>query len=384
MMLRLTRNTYQHGWIETRPSKKQGLVFVYRWRERKPDGGHTKRVEVIGSVSVLKTEANAWRAIEHRKLDVNARHFQGHMVTIGMLVNRYLETELPELRHSTANAYRSYLNHQIKPRWGDYPMSKVKPFAVEQWLKGLDLAPRTRGHLHNLMRVLWNCAMRWELTEIGENPMKLVRVRGTSKRQREPMVLGVAQFRLLLGELDEPFRTMVILDLATGLRCSELFALKWCDVLWDDLTLLVRRGIVTGVVSDVKTKYSNASIPLDPALAEVLLNWQRKTFFKNPQDWVFASPFVKGRMPWYPWGVERRHIIPAGIRCGIGRIGWHSFRHTFRTLLDETGAPMKVQQELMRHADIRTTMNVYGKAMDESKRAAHRKVVRLVLPSKVA
>src|ERR1700746_2751922 len=37
---------------------------------------------------------------------------------------------------------------------------------------------------------------------------------------------------------------MVILDLATGLRCSELFALKWCDVIWDDLRLLVRRGIV--------------------------------------------------------------------------------------------------------------------------------------------
>jgi len=383
-ILSTTRNTYQHGWIETRPSKKQGLVFVYRWRERKPDGGHTKRSEVIGSVSMLKTEANAWRVIEHRKLDVNADRFQGHTVRIGMLVNRYLETELAELRHSTANAYKSYLNSQIKPRWGNYPISRVKPFAVEQWLKGLDLAPRTRGHLHNLMRVLLNCAMRWELTEIGENPMKLVRVRGISKRQREPMVLSVAQFHLLLEELDEPFRTMVILDLATGLRCSELFALKWCDVLWDDLTLLVRRGIVTGVVSDVKTKYSNAGIPLDPALAEVLLRWQRTTLFKNPEDCVFASPFVAGKTPWYPWGVERRHIIPAGIRCGIGRIGWHTFRHTFRTLLDATGAPMKVQQELMRHADIRTTMNVYGKAMDESKREAHRKVVSLVLPSKVA
>ena len=45
-MLRLTRNTYQHGWIETRPSKEQDLVFVYRWRERKPDGGYTKRSEV--------------------------------------------------------------------------------------------------------------------------------------------------------------------------------------------------------------------------------------------------------------------------------------------------------------------------------------------------
>lgn len=67
---------------------------------------------------------------------------------------------------------------------------------------------------------------------------------------------------------------MVILDLATGLRCSEFFALKWCDVLWDDLTLLVRRGIVNGVASDVKTKYSNAGIPLDPALTNVLRRWQ--------------------------------------------------------------------------------------------------------------
>jgi len=68
----------------------------------------------------------------------------------------------------------------------------------------------------------------------------------------------------------------------------------------------------------------------------------------------------------------------------IGRIGWHTFRHTFRRLLDETGAPMKVQQELMRHADIRTTMKVFGKAMDASKREPHGKVVRMVLASKVA
>ena len=69
--MRRTRNTYQNGWIETRSSKKDGLVFVYRWRERKPDGGYTKRSEVVGTVSMLKTEANAWRVIEHRKLDVN-------------------------------------------------------------------------------------------------------------------------------------------------------------------------------------------------------------------------------------------------------------------------------------------------------------------------
>src|SRR5207245_11749054 len=114
-------------------------------------------------------------------------------------------------------------------------------------VKGLDLSSRTSTELLELMRLLWNCAIRWELTEIGENPMKLVRVRGTSKRQREPVVLSVAQFRRLLKELDEPFRTMVILALATGIRCSDLFGLKWCDVIWDELTLIVRRVIVNCV-----------------------------------------------------------------------------------------------------------------------------------------
>jgi hypothetical protein len=61
--------------------------------------------------------------------------------------------------------------------------------------------------------------------------MKLVRVRGTSKRQREPTVLVVFQLHLLLEELDKPLRTKAVLDLATGLRCSGVFALKWRGVL---------------------------------------------------------------------------------------------------------------------------------------------------------
>lgn len=382
--MRRTRNTYQNGWIETRPSKEQELVFVYRWRERKPDGGFRKRTELIGPVSVLKTETNAWRAVEQRRLEINSEDSKAKTVTMNTVISRYLEEELPELRHSTADAYRSYLKNHIKPRWGNHPIGKLKPLGVELWLKQLTLAPKTKGHLLNLLRVLFNCAMRWELVNIGANPMKLVRVRGGSKRTKEPKVLTIPQFQRLVQELDNPYRTMVILDLATGLRCSELFALKWGDVIWDDLTLLVRRGIVDTVTSDVKTEYSRAGMPLDPALAEVLLNWQRTTEFAKPDDWIFASPFKAGRMPWQPWRVQQHHISPAAVRCGIGRIGWHTFRHTFRSLLDETGAPLKVQQELMRHADIRTTMNIYGKAMEKSKREAHGKVVRLVLASQVA
>ena len=62
-----------------------------------------------------------------------------------------------------------------------------------------------------------------------------------------------------------------------------------------------------------------------------------------------------------------------------GGIGWHTFRHSYRSWMDDTGAPLTIQQELMRHASVTTTMNVYGKAMTDSKRQAHSKVVQMVL-----
>jgi integrase len=59
--------------------------------------------------------------------------------------------------------------------------------------------------------------------------------------------------------------------------------------------------------------------------------------------------------------------------------GWHTFRHTYPSWLDETGALIKVHQELMRHASIQTTMNVYGQAMSSSKREENGNVVEMVL-----
>jgi integrase len=71
-------------------------------------------------------------------------------------------------------------------------------------------------------------------------------------------------------------------------------------------------------------------------------------------------------------------------REGAGKydgIGWHTFRHTYRSWLDDTGAPMGVQEKLMRHAQISTTMNVYGNALMTAKREANSKVVRMALRS---
>jgi integrase len=223
--------------------------------------------------------------------------------------------------------------------------------------------------------------MLWELLDLDRNPVELVRIEGTTKRQREPRVLTIEECRKLLEHVqEEPFRTMLLTAMCLGLRCSELLALKWSDLDWENLTLLVQRAVVGGHVDEVKTKYSRMRVPLDPALGELLLNWKLKSEFNKMDDWVFASPFQAGEMPYRPWGVQQRRIKPAALAAGLGAgVGWHTFRHTYRSHLDETGAPLKVQQELMRHASIGTTMNIYGAAMTDTKREANSKVVRMVL-----
>jgi integrase len=73
--------------------------------------------------------------------------------------------------------------------------------------------------------------------------------------------------------------------------------------------------------------------------------------------------------------------VAAGEKVGAGRLGWHAFRHTYSSLLNEHGTDVKVQQELLRHADIRTTMNIYTRAVPERLRTANSKLVRLLLPT---
>jgi integrase len=72
-------------------------------------------------------------------------------------------------------------------------------------------------------------------------------------------------------------------------------------------------------------------------------------------------------------------IQQAADQAGIGKLGTHSFRHTYRSWLDAVGTPVAVQQKLMRHTDIRTTMNVYGDVVTDEMARASSKVAGLAL-----
>ena len=130
-------------------------------------------------------------------------------------------------------------------------------------------------------------------------------------------------------------------------------------------------------VGDTKTEASFRPLPLDTGLADALLALHSTSFYTGVTDWIFANDH--GRPRWQE-SILQRQLKPAAIRAGIGKIGWHTFRHTYSTMLRSAGTDLKVQQELLRHANIQTTMNIYTQAVSDQKRAANSKVVEMVLP----
>src|SRR6185369_10410791 len=117
---------------------------------------------------------------------------------------------------------------------------------------------------------------------------------------------------------------------------------------------------------------------IDAEMLERLKTWKQTSQFMADADWMFASPARIGRNPWsYPrvWQVFQ----DAAEDARIGKLGTHTMRHSYRAWLDAVGTPIAVQQKLMRHADIRTTMNVYGDVVTDEMAQAHSKVVRLAL-----
>jgi integrase len=102
----------------------------------------------------------------------------------------------------------------------------------------------------------------------------------------------------------------------------------------------------------------------------------------NTEGWVFANP-ATGK-PYWPGRIQENWLVPAAENVGLRRVGWHTFRHSHSSLLHALGVDLKVQQELLRHADIRTTMNIYTHAVPAALRDANSKVVRLVLSAQVA
>ena len=334
---------YQQGHLRCVGRKNGPPRWEFMWREQQASGKPKRRTAVIGTTEQYPTEESAQEAVRGLRMQINeARNRQPHQsICVADLIEHFFSTELTADRHSHATrmVYREFLIRWIKPHWGLVNIGDVRTVAVEGWLRKLrrqdgdDLANSTKAKIRSVMSVLFNHAIRMSGSSKEETRSRLsARVRNKRTLQQ----CWNQEIQSLLAELEQPFRLMVLLDVTTGLRRSELFALKWSDIDFWNLVIEVCRSICEGVVGNCKTEASRSPIPLSLDVAVDLWLWKESTNYAASDDWVFASPRLKGKSSRRPDVVLTKVIQPAAVRAGIkkkGRFAYisaHVFNNTHR------------------------------------------------------
>ena len=375
-MLNTTTDRYQQGAIR-RVKRAKGFAWEFRYYVVE-SGERVRKVQTFDS-AIYKTEKSVRQHLEGFivKLNEKTEYARSAGVTFNALLDRYIDEEMPA-RHSTKGSYTSIINKRLRPQWGLFLISDIRPADLHAWFQSLALAPVTKGHLRSLMHKLFDLATLWEYLPLERrNPIEIVKIKNVTMRSKESVVLSPDQFRDVVKRLPENVNMIAVTMGCLGLRVSEALGLKWSDIDWELQTVTIRRSAYRGAIDETKTTSSKAKLPLHPVLAELLIVWRTKV----QSEWVFANPSTD--MPYQSPSMQQRWVRPAGEAIGIKGLGFHSLRHSYRSWLDSAGIAPGVTKDLMRHSAISTTFNVYGRALSLEKREANSKVIEMLFPTSV-
>ena len=374
----VARPRWQAGWLIKRG--KTNPVWVGRYREDAiaEDGVRMRRQRsvVLGSVRELRVR-DARRLLSQRLAAINqGTHKPELMMTFErFVVERWEPNILPMLRHSTARNYRHMIRRHLTPFFCALRLPEIGPAVVQKFLaeKSRQFAPWTIHQLRSILSKIFSTAQRWEYLE--KNPARQVQVPSLTNT-REKTTLTPEQVRALLRELEEPYRTMVLLAVLSGLRRGEIFGLRWKYVDFEEGSVIVAECSYEGHASAPKTRASRRKVFVDTPAIEALL--RVRPTGANPENLVFCTDRGTALNP---NNVRNRVLVSACKRAKIPQVSWHNFRYTYSTWANPSGESIKALQAQLGHTDSRLTLSVYTQPMPEAQKLLACKISSVLLRS---
>lgn len=278
--------------------------------------------------------------------------------------------------YNNLHNYRTTINTHLIPAFGQRKLCEITTLEIQQFILGKfenKLGWESVARFRNLLSRMFAVAKKWGMYA-GDNPATGVEL-PEKLTVREKHALTPEQVGKLLAALAEPFRTMVLLGIHTGLRVGEILGLRWNDVDFERKQLSVSQAIYRGTVGTPKTKGSKRSVPIPGGLLAALACHYRRSGNASGSELVFRT---RAGTAFGDTNLLHRVLKPAGKHIGTPWLSWHTLRRTHCTLLQLAGGSIKDAQAQLGHARLATTLELYTMPLPAQQRAAVEKLEQLV------
>ena len=378
---RMARRRFQHP----KPHIVGNFWYLLVWQNTPGVARKRERIQLAPASmperEVLKIAAERLRPLNQGVITagsaVNFMHF---------IEDTYEKTVLPLLASSVQPTYRGAIRKHLKPVFASYCLRDMTPVALQGYFsrlhqKGISYPTivKVRDALSSVLR------SAVEYKYLLTNPMETLKLPPDKRGKPRKPVLTPPEFFQMLDLIAEPYATMVYVVMFSGLRVSELAALRWRCI--HKASITIEQRYCRGDWSCAKTENSAATIAVDPDVIERIERLKQLTLevragrsvrhcklvkADGPDDLVFQS--VYKATPLNDGNILRRHIKPAARLLGLKRVSWHMLRRSYGTWMADAGANPKDVQGQMRHSRISTTMDVYAQFVPEGQKKAVRQL----------
>ena len=281
------------------------------------------------------------------------------------------------LSRPTENSYRGCISKYLEPAFGNLSLRELTPSLVQQYFSKLagQMAHPTILKIRDALSSVLRYARENDF--LIKNPLENLRLPKDKRPKRPKPTITCDEFNRLVAAIEEPYASAVFVSGLTGLRVSELLALRWRSIDRQQNSIRISERFYRGDYSTPKTAASAALVSVHPDVIrrldrlktlriQIRAGRSVRTFsaVKSDEEDALIFQSVETGAAMNDQNILKRHIQPAARRLGLNKVDWRMLRRSFCTWLISSGANVKATQGLMRHTRVQTTLDVYAQITD--------------------
>jgi len=287
-------------------------------------------------------------------------------ITITQMVDDWFKRNQNQWEYSTKLGYISKINHHIEPNFGHLTIDKFKPSIFKDWgatatnkRTNEQLTGKTKNEVRSILRSAFQELYIDEI--IDGNPID--RIKRFKHVKKEPEPFTADEREKILTQMTGQVRNLYEFAFWTGLRTSELLALRKCDIDLKREVIFVRKALVHGREKGTKTKAGERTHQLH----EIALKTLNKQLTLSPdsQERIFMNPETM-----QPWRDDRAIYnscwLPALKTSGVKFRKQYNTRHTYASTMLTLNKPIAWVARQLGHSDISMTLTTYARWIPEN------------------